>query len=95
MNENARENENDSPAYNVDPYKEIHQPFKNKSSWKPNPKNRTLDTFKRAFKMNLLNSKVKQSHQHNLTKEQWTGLMELRKNPEIVIKSQIKYDQQL
>ena len=37
MNENARENENDSPADNVDPYKEIHKPFKNKSSWKPNP----------------------------------------------------------
>ena len=36
--------------------------------------------------MNLLNSKVKQCHQHNLTKEQWKGLMELRKNPEIVIK---------
>ena len=36
--------------------------------------------------MNLLNSKVKQSHQHNLTKEQWKGMMELRKNPEIVIK---------
>ena len=36
--------------------------------------------------MNLLNSKVKQSHQHNLTKEQWKGVMELRKNPEIVIK---------
>ena len=71
---------------NVDPYKEIHRPFKNKSSWKPNPPNRTLDTYKRAFKMNLLNSKVKQCHQHNLTKEQWKGLMELRKNPEIVIK---------
>ena len=36
--------------------------------------------------MNLLNSKVNQCHQHNLTKEQWKGLMELRKNPEIVIK---------
>ena len=36
--------------------------------------------------MNLLNSKVKKCHQHNLTKEQWKGLMELRKNPEIVIK---------
>ena len=86
MNENAKEDMNDSPADNVDPYKEIHRPFKNKSSWKPNPPNRTLDTYKRAFKMNLLNSKVKQCHQHNLTKEQWKGLMELRKNPEIVIK---------
>ena len=86
MNENAREDMNDSPADNVDPYKEIHRPFKNKSSWKPNPPNRTLDTYERAFKMNLLNSKVKQCHQHNLTKEQWKGLMELRKNPEIVIK---------
>ena len=86
MNENAKEDMNDSPADNVDPYKEIHRPFKNKSTWKPNPPNRTLDTYKRAFKMNLLNTKVKQCHQHNLTKEQWKGLMELRKNPEIVIK---------
>ena len=86
MNENAREDMNDSQADNVDTYKEIHRPFKNKSTWKPNPPNRTLDTYKRAFKINLLNSKVKQCHQHNLTKEQWKGLMELRKNPEIVIK---------
>ena len=86
MNENAREDMNDYQADNVDTYTEIHRPFKNKSTWKPNPPNRTLDTYKRAFKMNLLNSKVKQCHQHNLTKEQWKGLMELRKNPEIVIK---------
>ena len=31
MNDNARENDNDSLEYNVDPYKEIHKPFKNKS----------------------------------------------------------------
>ena len=77
MNENARDQNTDS---------QIHQPFKNKSSWKPNPPNRTLDTYKRAFKIDLLKSKLKPNHQHNLTKEQWKGLMELRKNPEIVIK---------
>ena len=84
MNDNTREND-DSLEYNVDPYKEIHKPFKNKSSWKP-PPNKTLDTYKRAFKMDLLKCEVDQSHQCNLTKEQWKGLMELGKNPEIVIK---------
>ena len=34
-----------------DPYKEIHKNFKTKSSWKPSPPNKTLDGFKRAFKM--------------------------------------------
>ena len=90
MNENAKKYENDSSAGSVDPYKEIHQPFKNKSSWKPNPPNRTLDTYKRAFKMNLLKSELKHTHQYNLTKAQWKSLMELRTNPEIVIKRQIK-----
>ena len=86
MNENARDENTDPLDNNVDPYREIHQPFKNKSSWKPNPPNRTLDTYKRAFKIDLLKSKLKPNHQHNLTKEQWKGLMELKKNPEIVIK---------
>ena len=85
MNDNTRENDNDSLEYNVDPYKEIHKSFKNKSSWKP-PPNKTLDTYKRAFKVDLLKCKADQSHQYNLTKEQWKGLMELGKNPEIVIK---------
>ena len=93
MNENARENDNDPLEYNLDPYKEIHKSFKNKSSWKP-PPNKTLDTYKRAFKIDLLKCKADQSHQYNLTKEQWKGLMELRKNPEIVIKKLIR-DQQL
>ena len=30
-------------------YNEIHKTFKNKSNWRPNPPNKTLDTFKRAF----------------------------------------------
>ena len=63
MNDNVRENDNDSLEYNVDPYKEIHK------SWK-SPSNKTLDTYKRAFKMDLLKCKVDQSHQYNLTKEQ-------------------------
>ena len=93
MNKNAKEYDNDSSADSVDPYTKLHQPFKNKSSWKPNPPNITLDTYKRAFKMNLLKSELRQTHQYNLTKVQWKGLMDLKSNPEIVIKRQIK-DQQ-
>ena len=69
MNENA-EMDTDTPKQSIDPYKELHKAFKNKSSWKPNPPNKTLDTFKRAVKMNLLKSKFQSSHEYNLTKEQ-------------------------
>ena len=57
MNQNTDTNQDD---INIsDSYNEIHISFKNKSSWRPNPTNKTLDTFKRAFKMNFLESKIK------------------------------------
>ena len=52
MNENAAADTLDSTQSN--PYQTIHQPFTSKSSWRPNPPNKTLDSFKRAFKINLL-----------------------------------------
>ena len=79
MNENAGI---DTPiAPDNDPYKHIYRPFRNKSSWKPNPPNRTVDTFKRAFKNDLLMSNNHTHIQPNLTKEEWKGLLELRKKP--------------
>ena len=51
-------------------YNDIHKSYKIKSSWRPNPPNKTLDTFKRAFKMNLLESKGKHKTYNNLTKRQ-------------------------
>ena len=61
----------------------IHKGCKNKSSWKMNPPNKFLDSFKKAFKMILLHSKV--HHNKHPNKEQWLGLCEHKKNPEIVI----------
>ena len=76
MNENAGTDTSELQQQ-TDPCKEINKTFKNKSTWKPNPPNRTLNTFKRAFKMNLLKSEPRQNHKHNLTKEQWKGLFDL------------------
>ena len=45
MNENAKTECNES-TIESDPYKEIHKNLKNKSSWKPSPPNKTLDSFK-------------------------------------------------
>ena len=84
MNENA--GINDDTADTPNPYDEIHQPFRNKSDWNPNPPNGTLDIFKREFKTNLLESQNAKPIKPNLTKEEWKGLLELRKNPNIVIK---------
>ena len=53
-----------------DPYKHIHRPFRNKSSWKPNPPNRTLVTFKRVFKNDLLMSNNHKQTYPNLSKEE-------------------------
>ena len=85
MNENAKTECNES-TIESDPYKEIHKNFKNKSSWKPSPPNKTLDSFKRAFKMDLLNCRTHSSPNKNLTKQEWIGLKQLSSNPEIVIK---------
>ena len=84
MNENASSDIQEEP--NNDPYKSIHKHFNNKSSWRPNPPNKTLDAFKRAFKMNLLKDTVHKRPIPNLSKDQWKGLLNLRNNPHIVIK---------
>ena len=84
MNENASiETTNQEDK---DPYENIHKPFSNKSSWKPNPPNRTLDTFKIAFRQDLLMSNKNKPTQPNLSKDEWKGLLELKKNPNIIIK---------
>ena len=87
MNENA-ETETTSQTDEPDEFqnKHIHQKFRNKSKWKPNPPNKTLDSFKKAFKMDFLQDKTPVHHQPNLTKEEWAGLRELQENPHIVIK---------
>ena len=84
MNENAAADTLDSPQSNL--YQTIHQPFTNKSSWRPNRPNKTLDSFKRTFKMNLLEDTIHNKTKPNLTKDQCLSLLELRKNPHIVIK---------
>ena len=70
----------------TDPYLHTHKSFKNKSGWKPSPPKKTLDTFKRAFKMSLLECKISPRSKNDLTKQQWQGLKELGDNPEIVVK---------
>ena len=64
MNKNAQEESEDTPT--DDPYNEIHQTFKNKSCWRPNLPNKTLDTFTRASKMNLLECKLNKNSQQNV-----------------------------
>ena len=84
MNKNAEDQHEDTTVN--DPYNEIHQKFKSKSSWKPNPPNKTLDTFKRAFKMILLECKLNKNQQQNMTKEERVGMRDLQNNPHIIIK---------
>ena len=84
MNKNAEDEYEDITVNN--PYNEIHQKFKNKSRWKPNPPNKTLDTFKRAFKMNLLECKFNKNPLQNITKDERAGMRDLQNNPHIVIK---------
>ena len=43
----------------MDPYKDLHKGFVNKSTWKPNRVHQSLDIFQRSFKLGLLNSKTK------------------------------------
>ena len=50
------------------------------------PSNKTLDSFQRAFKTDLLKSKLAKKAKHNLTKEEKMGLNEFKKNPEIILK---------
>ena len=83
---NANTNDDQEEEQNPSNFDHIHKQFKNKSSWRPYPPNKTLDTFKRSFKVNLLESKINQSKTSNLTKEQWKGIKDLQDNPDIVIK---------
>ena len=87
MNENATNTHTDQEdTQDEHQYEHIHQKFRNKSKWKPNPPNKTLDSFKRAFKMNLLQDNTPAHINTNLTKEEWKGINQLQKNPHIVIK---------
>ena len=83
MNENAQVTQKAEPT---DPYKDLYSKFKNKSTWKPNPPNKTLDVFKRSFKMNLLKAQIANNTKGNLTKQERLRLTELANNPNIVIK---------
>ena len=70
----------------IDPYKNLHKGFVNKSTWKPNRVHQSLDIFQRSFKLGLLNIKTKYNSKSNLSKEQRLGLKQLADNPEIIIK---------
>ena len=52
----------------------------------PNNTHISLKSFKLAFQNNLLYSKPTKNRQNNLTNEQRSGLLELTKNPDIIIK---------
>ena len=80
MNENAENPIEDSKN------KAIKNKFNPKSTWRPNPSNKTLDSFQRAFKQDLLKSKPKMNRTQNLTKDERIGLNEPKKNPEIILK---------
>ena len=69
---------------------EINQMFKPKSKWRPNPPNKTLDTFQQAFKTDLRKTKIKSPRHQNLTKEERLGLKPLHKNNKIIIKKEDK-----
>ena len=87
MNENATDTTTEQeyvPKEHL--YEHIHQKSRNKSKRRPNPPNKTLDSFKRAFKMDLLQDKTLVNNIPNLTKEEWKGINELKQNPHIVIK---------
>ena len=66
--------------------KTINQKFNPKSTWRPFPSNKTLDSFQRAFKNDLLKSNLTKKAKPNLTKEEKLGLDALKNNPEIVLK---------
>ena len=68
------------------PFNSIHKKFIDKSSWKPPRIHNSLEVFQRAFKNGLLKSHLKGNKRKNLTKKQFSGLRDLAKNPEIVIK---------
>ena len=68
------------------PYENINKKFVNKSTWKPPRVHNSSEVFQRAFKNGLLKSNIRMAKNNNLTKAQYQGLMEISKNPELVIK---------
>ena len=42
----------------IDPYKNLHKGFVNKSTWNPNRVHQSLDTFQRSFKLGLLTPNI-------------------------------------
>ena len=86
MNENAAHDSDNIDNEPHDHYQQIHKPFWKQIYMETKSPNKTLDTYKRAFKMNLLEDTMHKVTKPNLTRDQWSGLLELRKNPNIVIK---------
>ena len=70
---------------NEDRHHLIHKQFKPKSNWRPNNTHVSLNSFKLAFKKQLLYSKPRPETKHNLTKEEQIGLNQLKSNKETVI----------
>ena len=85
MTNNANETNEDSDS-ELSKNNEIQQKFKLKSGWRPSPPNRTLDTFQRSVKLEILKTKPKHKISDNLTKQERMGLKTLKDNPHIVIK---------
>ena len=64
MNQNA--NDTETEITNEDSLnKEIQSKFKNKSNWRPNPPNKTLDIFQRSIKQEILKYKFKHKKHSN------------------------------
>ena len=64
----------------MNPYKDLHSQFKEKSNWKPPNTHQSLEVFSLAFKS------PKTIRKTNLIKQQTQGLRELSQNPDIVTK---------
>ena len=56
----------------------IKNRFVPKSGWRPNPPNRTLETFQRSVKQDLLKFKISHKGHRNLTKEERLGFDALK-----------------
>ena len=76
----------DSDTPDSDTEDKIKKRFIPKSGWRPYPPNKTLETFQRSFKHDVLKSKVPKKRYDNLTKQGRQGLQELKSNNNIVIK---------
>ena len=88
MNQNAKDSDTDSDTNTIPDQTDQHikHKFVNKSTWRPDPPNKTLETFQRSFKQDLLKYKKHKHKGNNLNKEERKGLKELNDNPHIIIK---------